>query len=90
MYQASKYAQFQWPNKRSYRLLPYYIVQADSVSLITNAWIRDCAACVCSGVPDIIIAVSVAAGLGSVIVIFASEIYNSDFIIYKFFGKAIV
>lgn len=50
--------------------------QGDSVSLKTNAWIRLCAAWVCSGVPDIIITVSVAPGLGSVIVIFASEIWK--------------
>lgn len=49
----------------------------DSVSLITKAWIRLCAACVCSGVPDIIITVSTAPGLGSVMVTFASEIWNS-------------
>ena len=68
--------------KKVTRMITLLIVHADSVSLITNACIKDWAACVCSGVPDIVIAVSVAAGLGSLIVIFASEICNSEFFFF--------
>lgn len=64
--------------------------QGDSVSLNTNAWIRLCAAWVCSGVPDIIITVSDAPGLGSVMVIFASEIWNGiGYFIIQGFDQAI-
>lgn len=57
-----------------FSVLPNWIDQPDSLSLMTNAWIRLCAALVCSGVPDIIILVSTAPGFGSVIITFASEI----------------